>query len=240
MGRLNEFIARAANKEDGVKGRFWEARFKCQALLDDAAIVTGMVYVDLNPIRAGLAATPEDSDFTSIQECIRAWYNETTRSVSVPSDASPNTFPSSLSPEISKSENAADASNPIPEAALTNSLSLPSSCSSWLCPIHSDSQHRGILQMTTAEYLDLVDKSGRILRPDKRGAIDPDLAPILLRIGANPKAWPDTISHFGSKFHLAAGLVSSLRNFADRISRRWLTGISTAQAAFCASPQQLA
>ena len=67
MGRLNEFIARAANKEDGVTGRFWDGRFKCQALLDDAAIVAGMAYVDLNLIRAGLAASPEDSDFTSIQ-----------------------------------------------------------------------------------------------------------------------------------------------------------------------------
>ena len=27
MGRLNEFIARAADKEDRVKGRFWESRF---------------------------------------------------------------------------------------------------------------------------------------------------------------------------------------------------------------------
>ena len=58
MGRLNEFIARAANKEDGVKGRFWESRFKCQVLLDEAGIVAGMVYVDLNLIRAGVAETP--------------------------------------------------------------------------------------------------------------------------------------------------------------------------------------
>ena len=43
MGRLNEFIAREANKEDKVKGRFWEARFKCQALLDEAAIASCMV-----------------------------------------------------------------------------------------------------------------------------------------------------------------------------------------------------
>ena len=90
---------------------------------------------------------------------------------------------------------------------------IPSAC--WLCPIQSDFQRRGILRMTAAEYFDLVDKSGRILRTDKCGAIDPDLDPILLRIGANPQAWHDTISHFGSKFRLAAGLLSNLRSFAD-------------------------
>jgi putative transposase len=37
MSRLNESMARAANKEDKIKGRFWESRFKCQALLDEAA-----------------------------------------------------------------------------------------------------------------------------------------------------------------------------------------------------------
>ena len=73
MGRLNEYIARAANKEDKVTGRFWESRFKCQVLLDDAAVAACMVYVDLNPIRAGLAPTPESSDFTSIQQRIRVY-----------------------------------------------------------------------------------------------------------------------------------------------------------------------
>jgi hypothetical protein len=32
-----------------------------------------MSYVDLNPILAGLAKTLEESDFTSIQECIAAY-----------------------------------------------------------------------------------------------------------------------------------------------------------------------
>ena len=71
MRCINEFIARAANKEDSVKGRFWESRFKCKALLDSAAVTAGMVYIDLNPIRAGIADTPEDSDFTGIQQRIR-------------------------------------------------------------------------------------------------------------------------------------------------------------------------
>ncbi len=70
MKALNEPIARAANIEDNCTGKFFESRFKSQALLDEKAILACLVYVDLNPIRAQLADKPEDSEYTSIKERI--------------------------------------------------------------------------------------------------------------------------------------------------------------------------
>ncbi len=240
MGRLNEFIARAANKEDLVKGRFWESRFKCQALLDEAATVACMVYVDLNPIRAGLAGTPEGSDFTSIQERIRAWKNQTLKTTSVPGETAQDMPSGSLGTDLGLPETSREISSPLPESnsALNDSSNGAPLSDCWLCPIQSDSERRGILNMTVSEYFDLVDMSGRLMRSGKRGTIDPDLAPILQRIGANPDAWIEIISRFGSKFRLAAGMLSSLRNFADQLGRRWLTGVVTARTAFAISPPQ--
>ena len=78
MRSLNHDIARRANAEDNCTGHFWEGRFKSQALLDEQALISCMAYVDLNPIRASIADTPEQSDYTSIQQRINGLKKDTT------------------------------------------------------------------------------------------------------------------------------------------------------------------
>ena len=65
MRELNQYIAVRANLEDKCKGSFFESRFKSQNLADDAAILTCMIYCDLNPIRAQIATSIETSFNTS-------------------------------------------------------------------------------------------------------------------------------------------------------------------------------
>ncbi len=67
MKSLSEPIARKANAEDKVKGRFWEGRFGCQALLSERSILAAMTYVDLNPVRAKTASGISTSRYTSVK-----------------------------------------------------------------------------------------------------------------------------------------------------------------------------
>ena len=164
MRCLNEHLAREANKEDGCKGRFWEGRFKSQALLDEAALLTCMAYVDLNPIRAKMAKTPEASGYTSIQRRIRNYTGTTDKKQSA-----------QLKPLRAQGQN--------PETAIP---------------------------FTLVNYLELVDWSGRIIRPNKRGHISQDVPPILDRLGIDPDEWLKTMA-WNNRFYRAVGRLQSMR-----------------------------
>jgi hypothetical protein len=72
MRCLNEWVARRANLEERCTGRFWEGRFHCQRIADAAGVLACMVYVDLNPVRARMARTPEDSRHTSFRQRVES------------------------------------------------------------------------------------------------------------------------------------------------------------------------
>ena len=71
MRCLNQPIAHQASREDQCTGKFWESRFTSQALKSEEALLSCMAYVDLNPVRAEMADTPEESEYTSIRERLR-------------------------------------------------------------------------------------------------------------------------------------------------------------------------
>ncbi|QDV25749.1 hypothetical protein Q31a_40760 [Aureliella helgolandensis] len=61
-----------ANKQDECTGRFWEGRFKAQRIVDEAGLLACSMYVDLNPVRAMMADSPDASSHTSAYDRIEA------------------------------------------------------------------------------------------------------------------------------------------------------------------------
>ena len=198
MRCLNETVARMANKEDGCKGRFWEGRFKSQALLDEKALLSCMAYVDLNPVRAKMAATPEESDFTSIQERLFDHAKRVRR-------------PSRQQKDLVRHVKKNPVSQCNPDLKQARLKPLNGSC---FAPLSEG------IPFTRQDYFDLVDWTGRTLRKDKRGAIDGQLPPILQRLGIQSENWIDSVSHFHKYFFDAVGTISSLEQFRENKNRQ--------------------
>jgi REP element-mobilizing transposase RayT len=176
MRCLNEPIARRANREDECTGRFWEGRFKCQRLDDEGAALACMVYVDLNPVRAGMAGTPESSDFTSAQDRCVAYRARLRLRRALP-DLTPQ-----QAALVKRSE--ADATRDVWLAPIgtrdgdgdDRGGASETSGATLRPPVHTGAKDQApslLAHLREEDYLELLDWTGREIRAEKRGHISP-------------------------------------------------------------------
>ncbi len=189
MRCLNEHIARSANFEDKCTGRFWEGRFKSQAILDEAALINTMVYIDLNPIRAKIAEKPESSAYTSIAERLAECNLATDVRCA---------FHGKLMPFI-------DGKGIVGEPCV---------------PMH------------LTDYIELVDWTGRQIRPDKRGAVSETAPPILARLGIEQGNWLQNCQKLEDDFRQVIGPVAAIDKFCQAIGQKWLQGVQSCRRCF--------
>ena len=79
-----------------------------------------------------------------------------------------------------------------------------------------------VVTLTPDEYLTLVDASGRIVRAGKKGAIPPELAPILARLDLQVEDWVDFLLSPRQLLGAALGALASRMAEATRRGVDWV------------------
>jgi hypothetical protein len=166
MKCLKEPLSRLVNRQEKVRGAFFEGRFKSVAILDEGALLAVGAYIDLNPVAAGMAEAPETSKYTSIKQRVEH----------VDAQGQTAQLEAACHGSVAGSQ-AADG--------LEDSL--------WLCPIEDrrrlGSPREGMLEgFSLGSYLLLVDYTGRLFRTGKT-TISAELAGIFDRLGSSAESW---------------------------------------------------
>lgn len=199
MRCINEPTARQANFEDQCSGRFWEGRYISQGLLDEAALIAGLAYVDLNPIRAKMAETPEESAHTTIKrraEAVKQVREQTDVGQRASVDLSdPLHQPKQLFPFVGN-----------PREEMPKGL-----------PFRVD------------DYLDLVDWTGRQFRTGKGGAIASDQPAIMKRLHIEPEQWLQLSMGFEKLFKSYVGSEHRLRKTYQVLGYQRTPGLVASQ-----------
>ena len=191
MKMLKEPIAKFANVEDGVKGHFWEARFKSYRLLDEEAVLTCCAYVDLNPVRAGTAGVPEESTFVSLRTRLERYFTNSK---------------SAEQKKRSKKHKKKGGQRGRRSRRRRAQLGSP-----WLIPLDAPSAHhaseskddgapkRSLFGIGFKGYLQLLDRMSRQLRPGSADSTLENAAPILKRIGVDAEAFVERLGIASAK-----------------------------------------
>lgn len=208
MRLLCQYIAMRANKEEGTKvsgglGHFWQGRYKAVRLLDEESLLACAAYVDLNPIRAAIAETIEDSQHTSVKRRVSALQTEVANNVS--EDISP----------IDRSVDAPDCFlSPVSVDERNDPLGPRPSRSGKRC---SD---KGFIALADAEYLEILDWLARSTLSSKRGSTPEHAPKVFERLCIDPVVWAEMVKNFGRKFKSVAGNAKSIESARTRKSRR--------------------
>lgn len=170
MKSLKEPFSRWSNEQDKAEGTFWSGRYKSIAVLDEAALLATCIYIDLNPMAAGIVKVPEDARFCSLYTRLE---------------------------HCRRQGRLADLQAARRGAALGVRAAQGLETGLWLCPIE-DRREQGAESAGLAagfslgNYLLLLDETSRLLRPGK-ARVSPRAAALLDRLGTTPEAWSATI-----------------------------------------------
>ncbi|WP_228710788.1 transposase [Saccharobesus litoralis] len=218
MRFLNEHVARLANEEDNCTGRFWEGRFKSQALLDETALLACMAYVDLNPIRANITDSLETSDYTSIQERMGLQPEPQTN----PIPAGENNLNDN---QQNKKQQDETTNNP-PQDRLASIPLAPLQCFAGHSHIDNDKQ---AIQHELINYLALVDWTSRQIHPNKRGKVASEHPSILTTLNITEDNWLAFSNQIEQDFSQAIGAETRLHSFGRALHKKRHRGVGKAK-----------
>jgi hypothetical protein len=146
-----------------------KSRFKSQALLSEEALLSCMAYVDLNPVRANMTATPEASEHTSIKERLNPKFDPE----------------SAVKLQVQQQ---------CLQGIVMSTGLVPKPLAIFEGDIRQKEQLGVIFSLK--DYLELVDYTARMLLPSKKGHISEALPPILGRLNLDQKGWFEQASKF--------------------------------------------
>jgi REP element-mobilizing transposase RayT len=197
MKALKEPLARLANKEDDCKGTFWESRYKSIAILDEEALLATCAYIDLNPVAAGIAATPETSPHTSVKQRVD------------------HAKGAGKLPELK-----AAARGSVAGSRAAGRLEERH----WLCPVEDlrkkGSTREGMLEnFSLGSYLLLVDWTSRLYRTGK-ARVSAEVAGILDRLGTSAEFWQSRLKKLLGKPRLLGCYFATSRDRLREVATR--------------------
>jgi len=238
MKSVDEWLARRVNAADKHHGHLWQDRYGCRNLLTEGAILVCSIYIDINEIRAGLAATPQESCNTSAYLRILANVLRQERAAAVAAQGGQ------------------------PRIQLDYQFSDPDY---WLCPL--DTQDRapllgvpgtvaagqewnpdeilkvdgavvdkgwrhGFLPVSVDQYLEILERTVSAMDGGRREEVQQALAPLLEPLGIHVESWFAMLEKFETWFHGAVGSAERLMEFANQTGRAWIQGLERCRACF--------